>query len=177
MIQVQKKEMAEELFTSMLGYSFNRGHAVAYAMLSAELGYFKAHFPDEFWYVTLKHEWKDDSRLRDEALYIKSGGIIFTPHVNGTALYSLQLYKGEKVIVQGLSSIKGVGEKAAFSIEEERIKNGPYTDIDNFEDRLPKRIVNSRVVTALKAAGALKFNKNEYLKVVMKYNKGLVTRE
>lgn len=171
-----KKEQANELFDSMLGYSFNRGHAVAYAMLSAQLAYYKAHYPEEFWCVTLKHEWKEDNIWRDERLYVNSGGIIFTPHVNGTENYELVEYDGHNVLLKGISTIKNVGEKAAKMIIEEKNQNGPYKDIDDFDDRLPKRVVNARVRESLKAAGALTFNKKRYLDGVMKYNIGLASR-
>ena len=167
---------AENLFNSLLGYSFNRGHAVAYGMLAAELGYFKANYPDEFWYVTLKYEQKEDARARDEALYVKAGGIIFLPHVNGYAKYKLTEYEGDKILVQGTSAIKGVGDIAAAAIEAEKEANGPYKDIDDFTDRLPKKIANARVVSALKAAGALKFNKKAYVDNVLKYNCKLMAR-
>jgi DNA polymerase-3 subunit alpha len=171
------KEQASDLFNSMLGYSFNRGHAVAYAMLSAELGYFKAHYPDEFWYVTLKHEWKEDAKFRDEALYIRQGGMVFLPHVNGSVKYSLINYDGERVIMQGLTNIKNVGEKAAQLIYEERKKNGKFTDLDEFIQRCKSRSVTTRVIYALEDAGALCFNKKKYLKAVENYNIGILSRD
>lgn len=171
-----EKGRADELFNSMLGYSFNRGHAVAYAMLSAQLAYYKYYYPEEFWYITLKHEWKEDSIWRDERLYVSSGGLILLPHVNGTANYELVDYEGQKCLLKGIKLIKNVGEKAAETIIQEMKENGPYKDIDDFDDRLPKRTVNSKVRTALKEAGALTFNKKRYLDNVMKYNISLASR-
>lgn len=171
------REQASDLFNSMLGYSFNRGHAVAYAMLSAELGYFKAHYPDEFWYVTLKHEWKEDAKFRDEALYIRQGGMVFLPHVNGPVKYDLIDYEGERVIMQGLTNIKNVGEKAAELIYEERKKNGNFTDLDEFIERCKSRSVTTRVIYALEDAGALCFNKKKYLNKVEQYNIGILSRD
>lgn len=163
-------EQAEEIFTSMLGYSFNRGHAVAYAMLAAQLCYYKAHYPDEFWCVTLANEWNESDIARDENIYIASGGLILTPHVNGTLNYELIEYEGEKVMIKGISQIKNVGEKAAAAIIDEMKKNGPYKDIDDLEDRIPKRILNSKVLESLRKAGAVCFNKKRYFEFVMKYN-------
>lgn len=171
------KSDAKELFTSMLGYSFNRGHAVAYGMLSAELAYFKAHYPEEFWYITLKHEWKEDAKFRDEVLYIRSGGMVFLPHVNGPIGYELVDYDDSKVLQKGTTSIKNVGEKAAQFIYEERMKNGDFTDIDEFVKRCKNRSVTSRVIDALEDAGALQFNKKKYLKAVEKYNIGIIARD
>lgn len=171
-----KREDAISLFNSMLGYSFNRGHAIAYAMLAAELGYFKANYSDEFWFITLKHEFKEENIFRDEALYIRSGGLIMLPHVNGPAEYALSNFDGEKVIIKGMVNIKNVGLKAAQFIEEERIKNGNFTDLDEFLDRCKNRIVNKRVLDALEDNGALCFNKNKYLKSVERYNTSILSK-
>lgn len=76
----------------------------------------------------------------------------------------------------GISSIKGVGDKVAKSIEEERKKNGNYKDIDDLCDRLPKRIITSRVKEALKENGACIFDKKRYFDHVMRYNIELASR-
>ena len=75
-----------------------------------------------------------------------------------------------------MMTIKGVGEKAALAIEAERKANGKYTDIDDLEDRIPKRILNARVVKALKAAGACEMNKKKYFANVLKYNTSIISR-
>lgn len=171
------KRTAEELFGAMLGYSFNRGHAVAYSMLSSELCYFKAHYPDEFWYITLKNENVDDKKFRDEALYINQGGMIFLPHVNGPVKYDLVDFDGEKVIQKGMITIKNVGEKAAQSIYDERMKNGDFKDIDDFIDRCKNRSVTSRVIDALENSGALCFNEKKWYNMIKKYNVSILAKE
>jgi len=102
--------------------------------------------------------------------------VLFLPHVNGTAKFSLEKFDGELVIREGLNTIKNVGEKAAEIIETERKKNGPYQDLDDFLDRVPKRNVNSRVVDALIKEGALEFNEKVFLKRVTKYNSTLYAK-
>lgn len=77
--------------------------------------------------------------------------------MNGTARHSIQLVDGDPCILKGLTSIKGVGEKAAEAIEQERIKNGPYTSPWDFQERVPTRQVNARVYSLLKESGALTF--------------------
>ena len=161
----------------MLGYSFNRGHAVAYSMLSAELCYFKAHYPDYFWYITLKNEWNDDKKFRDEALYIKQGGMVFLPHVNGPVQYDLIDFDGEKVIQKGMTTIKNVGDKAAQLIYEERKKNGDFKDIYDFIDRCKSRSVTTRVIDALEDNGALCFNQKKWYDMIKKYNISILSRD
>ena len=83
-----------------------------------------------------------------------------------------QLENGSK----GLSDIKGVGEKAAQAIYEERKANGIFTSYDNFYDRCKSRTVTSRVINTLADQGALEFNKKQYIKKVTTYNSSLLSR-
>lgn len=172
---LSKNEM-ETLFHSLIQYSFNRGHGVAYAMLSAELMYFRTHYPLQFWYSTLKYENNEDKLFKEESEAINDGCLIIPPHVNGNVKYSLVKFDGEKVIQKGLTTIKGVGEKAAEAIVEERKKNGKFTDIFEFEERCKSRSVTTRVIDALEDAGALEFNNKKWLKHIEKYNIAVLAR-
>ena len=88
----------------------------------------------------------------------------------------MRMMDGENVIQQGLSIIKGVGDKAAQTIEEERNKHGVFTSYDNFYDRCKERAVTTRVINILKEQGALEFNKKRYISRVVKYNSSLIAR-
>ena len=138
--------------------------------------YYKIYHPDLFWYVNMKYASSESDEWKYKCLAVADGNLILTPHVNGTARYSLAKVDGENCILEGLSSIKNVGVKAAESIEEERKANGPYKDRDDFDDRLPKRVVNARVRQALVDAGALCFNKKQYFSNVEKYNVSILSR-
>ena len=108
---------------------------------------------------------------------MKDGAVLFLPHVNWSDAHAKLLkHDGEQTIQQGLSELKGVGEKAADFIVEERNKNGIFTSYDNFYDRCKSRLVTSRVVSILKEVGALEFNKRTYIKRVTKYNAALYSR-
>lgn len=170
------KEQTETLFNSLIQYSFNRGHGVAYAMLSTELMYFRVHYPLQFWWSTLRYENNEDKLWKEESEAIKDGLVIFPPHVNGSVNYSIMKYKGEEVIQKGLTTIKNVGEKAAQSIIDERKKNGPFKDVFEFEARCKSRSVTTRVIDALEDGGALEFNKKKYLSHVEKYNVAVMIR-
>ena len=170
------KEQIEELFNSLIQYSFNRGHGVAYAMLSAELMYFRTHYPLQFWWSTLRYESNDDKLFKEEHEAIKDGMLILPPHVNGSIDYSIMDFDGEKVIQKGIVDIKNVGEKAAEFIINEKEKNGPFEDVFDFEKRCKNRSVTSRVIDSLEDAGALEFNKKKYLDRIQKYNIYVLSR-
>lgn len=169
---------ARETFAGMMKYLFNKGHSVGYSMITLEEMYHKVYNPLEFWYTKLKYTSNSDgakiAKYSEDA--VRQGIVIMLPHVNYSANYSIKKFDGEKAIVEGLSSIKGVGEKAADYIFEEKKRNGIFTSFDNFYDRCKSRVVTSRVVGLLKEAGALEFNKKIYIKRVVKYNSALYSR-
>lgn len=166
------KAESEKIFSTLLIYSFNKGHAAGYGLVSIEQMYYKVYYPEEFWYVTLKHA-KETDRFRFEAQLAKDGNLILLPHVNFGAKYKMVQYDGQRILACGLTNIKNVGEKASEAIEAERAENGPYKSLDNFLDRVNKSTVNKRVQEALLEAGALEFNKKIYNKRVIKYNSTL----
>lgn len=166
---------ASELFGKFLNYTFNKGHAVGYTLISFYEMFYKVYYNTIFWQVKLKY-CSDENEWKFQNLAVKDGALILTPHVNGFAYYSIANVDNEDCILMGISSIKGVGDKVAKSIEEERKKNGNYKDIDDLCDRLPKRIITSRVKEALKENGACIFDKKRYFDHVMRYNIELASR-
>lgn len=166
---------ASELFGKFLNYTFNKGHAVGYTLISFYEMFYKVYYNTIFWQVKLKY-CSDENEWKFQNLAVKDGALILTPHVNGSAYYSIANVDNEDCILMGISSIKGVGDKVAKSIEEEREKNGNYKDIDDLCDRLPKRIITSRVKEALKENGACIFDKKRYFDHVMRYNIELASR-
>lgn len=166
---------ASELFGKFLNYTFNKGHAVGYTLISFYEMFYKVYYNTIFWQVKLKY-CSDENEWKFQNLAVKDGALILTPHVNGSAYYSIANVDNEDCILMGISSIKGVGDKVAKSIEEEKKKNGNYKDIDDLCDRLPKRIITSRVKEALKENGACIFDKKRYFDHVMRYNIELASR-
>lgn len=167
------KEDAKELFEKLTVYTFNKGHAVGYTMISFEEMYYKIHYPTEFWFVKIKHAGKESDEFKYKRCAVANGDILLLPHVNASADTTFTTYEGEKVLQEGMHALKFVGKKAAIAIETERKKNGKYKDYDDFISRVPKRSVNSRVVEVLKEYGALEFNKKVYFNRVKKYNSTL----
>ena len=53
-----------------------------------------------------------------------------------------------------LGGLKGVGEKAMETLVEERVRNGPFRDLDDLADRIEPRLLNRRQLESLAAAGA-----------------------
>lgn len=169
------KEQTNSIWASMLIYGFNKGHSTGYALISIDQMYYKVHYPTQFWYVKMKYADNDADIFKYSQFAVKDGAVVMLPHVNYSAKTSLRKMDGEDVIQQGLSIIKGIGEKAAETIEEER-KKGVFKSYDDFYDRCKGRSVTKGVIKTLKEQGALEFNKNKYMSRVVKYNSTLMAR-
>ena len=160
---------ADELFDNLIVYSFNKGHATGYTLISIYQMYFKVYHPQLFWFVKIKYA--DESNLytyKQNAVY--DGVYFLTPHVNFSVDYDFKKTKDKNIIIEGLTSLKNIGEKAALAIEAERIKNGKYKSYEDFIKRVPKRQVNKKIIDALMANNALEFNKEIYFNSVRQYN-------
>lgn len=172
-----ERSFAEDLFEKMISYTFNEGHGVGYSLISVEEMFYKVYYPNEYWFAKLKYAKNDSEYDKFCARAVNDGSVVFLPHVNYSSEKTrLRKVDNESCLQQGLSDIKGVGEKAASYIFDERKKNGIFTSFDNFYDRCKSRTVTSRVISILKEQGALEFNKKTYLNRVTKYNSALYSR-
>lgn len=171
------KEQAENTWDSLLVYSFNKGHAAGYCIISMEEMFYKVYYPSFFWYAKLKYarDDKEKDEFCNEAA--KSGTVVFLPHVNySQGPSSIRKVDGEWALQKGLCDIKGIGEKAAQVIVNERKKNGIFTSWDNFYDRCHCSAVNKKVLGLLQEQGAVEFDKKVYIKRVTAYNVALYSR-
>ena len=167
------KVEASNLFDSMTLYLFNKGHGSGYAMIAEWQMYHKVFYPTEFWFSCLKHVYDESKRWKFKKEAVREGIVLFLPHTNFSSDYSIRDFDGEKVIQEGLTQIKGVGEKAAQFIEEERKKNGVFKSKKEFIDRCKSRSVHKGVISVLDEQGAMEYNRNRYLNRVVKYNSSL----
>jgi len=161
---------AREMFTKLLVYSFNEGHATGYTIVSFQEMYYRCHYPIEFWSIKLKYTTNEKNIFKYKVNAIMDGAILFLPHVNYSAYSSLRKIEDDTVIQEGLTAIKGIGAKAAESIEKERNKNGPFRSKEEFIKRCRNRAVHKGVIKKLDEKGALEFSKKRYISRCVKYN-------
>ncbi len=143
-----------DLIEKFAGYGFNRSHSAAYAVLSYQTAWLKAHYPAAFMAAVLSADMDNTDKvvtLIDECHNI--GLEVLVPDVNSSS-YMFDM-AGEQAIRYGLGAIKGVGRNAVQLIIEERDQNGPYDDLHDLCARVDLHKVNKRVVEALLRAGAL----------------------
>jgi DNA polymerase-3 subunit alpha len=144
-----------DLMEKFAGYGFNKSHSAAYALLSYQTGWLKAHEPASFMAAVLSadmdHTDKVVSLLYDCRKEV--GLTILPPHVNLSS-YEFAVVD-DKTLRYGLGAIKGVGEGAVQALVNERRANGDYASLEDLTRRLDLSKINRRVLEALIKSGAL----------------------
>ncbi len=142
-----------DLMEKFAGYGFNKSHSAAYALLSYQTGWLKAHHPEAFMAAVLSADMAHTDKvvtLKDEC--DRMGISVLPPDVNSSA-YAFEV-AGERQVRYGLGAIRGVGEAAVEAITSERVENGPYVSLEDFCRRLDLNRVNRRVLEALIRSGS-----------------------
>jgi len=143
-----------DLMEKFAGYGFNKSHSAAYALVSYQTAWLKAHYPAAFMAAVLSSDMDNTDKvvtLIDECRTMKLK--VLPPNVN-TCEYMFKS-NGEDEVFYGLGAIKGVGEGALESVIIERNKNGLFSDVFDFCRRVDSRKLNRRVLEALIRGGAL----------------------
>ncbi|EFQ23693.1 DNA polymerase III, alpha subunit [Aminomonas paucivorans DSM 12260] len=147
---------AEEIFDSIekfAEYGFNKSHSAAYALISYQTAYLKAHYGAEFLAAYLSS--MVGARMDILGRYIRGvrdlGFPVLPPDVNESKAAFAAV---GKVIRFGLSGVGKVGEAAVDSILKARSEGGPFASFWDFLIRVDLRAVNRGVVENLIKAGA-----------------------
>lgn len=134
-------------------YAFNKSHATCYSWVAYQTAYLKAHYPSEYMAAVLSRNISDITEITKFMDECKIMGIkVLEPDVNESNLKFTVNKEGN--IRFGLGAVKGVGENAAKAIIEEREKNGLYTSLFDFAQRVNLNACNRKNVENLILAGA-----------------------
>lgn len=171
-----------DLMAYFAGYGFNKSHSAAYALLTYQTAYLKAHFPAEFVCATLSADKDKTEKVVRTVAEARSMGItVLPPDVNEsdidfTVVYEppekkLRRPKGKPAssrgklrdaagpkIRFGLGGIRGAGGAALEAVFNERVDEDghavPFVDLFDFAGRVDLRRVNKSVTEALVQSGA-----------------------
>jgi len=147
-------KVAGDIFDQMetfAAYGFNKSHSAAYALITFQTAYLKAHYPTEFMAGLLSLEAGDtDSTYKNIAECRDRGIHILPPDVNAS-LHDFTAV-GETIRF-GLGAVKGVGAKAIEAVIAGRA-DGPFTSLHDFCQRVRGQLVNKRVIESLIKCGA-----------------------
>ena len=149
--------VAEHIFDLMekfAGYGFNKSHSAAYALLSYQTAWLKAHYPAAFMAAVLSSDMDNTDKVVgfiDECRRMELE--ILPPEVNESA-YHFTVHS-DTAIRYGLGAVKGVGRGAIENIVTEREQHGRFRDLDDFCRRVDLSRLNRRTLEALIRAGAM----------------------
>ncbi|HNQ91803.1 MAG TPA: DNA polymerase III subunit alpha [Alphaproteobacteria bacterium] len=151
-----KPERAGEIFDQIekfAGYGFNKSHAAAYALVAYQTAWLKANYPVEFMAAIMTLDMGNTDKLAVFRQALQQMGIpLLLPDVNKSGVEFLVEHGGVRY---ALAAIKGVGEQAMRALIEERSKNGPFKDLEDFLKRMDAKTLNKKQFENLVAAGAL----------------------
>lgn len=150
-----EKKLADEIFDQMetfARYGFNRSHSAAYALISFQTAYLKAHYNVEFMAALMNNELDDsDKTLKNLNECRKQKIVVLPPDVNISQQgFSVTGHQ----IRYGMEALKGVGEKAVVAIIAEREQNGSFDGLEDFLERVDLGQINRRVIESLIKCGA-----------------------
>jgi len=148
--------LANDIFDTMAkfaGYGFNKSHAAAYAVISYQTGYLKAHFPVAFLAASMSLDLHNTDKLAaffQEAKRLKIP--VLLPDVNtSTPDFDVR----DQSVVYALGALKGVGLEAMKHLAQEREQAGPFKDLHDLAERVDPKSLNKKAFEQLGRAGAM----------------------
>lgn len=169
------QEQALAIFREVEGfasYGFNKSHSAAYALVTYQTAYLKAHYPTEFFAALLTADKdKIDKVVRTIAEARAWGVSVLPPDINASALDFSVVYQSPEgrgpargpgklrdrlgpQIRFGLGAVRGVGQAALETVFEARDAGGPFRDLFDFAARVDAKRLNKGVLEALVQCGA-----------------------
>ena len=149
-------EAAEKIFDEMTDfakYAFNKSHAACYAVVGYQTAWLKAHYPVEFMAALMTSVMDNAAKVSGYVEECKKMGIqLLPPDINeGYRQFSVSDGK----IRFALAAIKNVGKGAVDALVAEREKNGPFTSMTDFCNRMESGEWNKRGIESLIKGGAM----------------------
>lgn len=141
-----------DLIEYFAGYGFNKSHSAAYALITFQTAYLKAHYPVEYMAAMLTCEMGKLDKITAGIRECRDMGIsILPPDVNES---SMDFTVNGNAIRFGLVAIKNIGESAIESVIATRQDGGRFISIFDFCKRVDLRRVNKRAIESLIKSGA-----------------------
>ena len=140
------KEEAENIFETIKtfgAYGFNKAHAVEYSMIAYWMMYLKVYYPTEFMCAILSagNENKKPDHIQEAR---RLGLKLHLPDINKSE-GEIWVAADDGDLLIPLLEIKGIGPKAVAQIIKARKEKGAFTSATDLEEKVEKRVVNSKV--------------------------------
>lgn len=133
--KIQVINQVYDLISRFAEYGFNKSHAIAYAMITAQMAHLKAYYPLEFYASILDSQnSKNDVKFSKYIGEIKKSGInVHLPDIN---ISEFNFVTKDNTLYMPLTSINGIITRTIAFIIDERNKNGKFKDFLDFVTRM-----------------------------------------
>ncbi|HEX7665872.1 MAG TPA: DNA polymerase III subunit alpha, partial [Polyangiaceae bacterium] len=171
-VALEDSERIFGLLEYFAGYGFNKSHSAAYALITYQTAYLKAHYPAELLCAIMTSD-KDriEKVVRTIADARSLGVTVLPPDINESDTDFKVVYtnpKGDKKVSPrafvkdklgpeirfGLGAVRGVGGGALDTVFDARKEGGPFFDLFDFASRVDAKKLNRSVLEALVQCGA-----------------------
>lgn len=157
--------LSEEIYRqieSFAGYSFCKAHSASYAVESYQSLFLKVYYPVEFMVAVINNQggfYRTEVYVHEARM---AGATIHNPCVN-KSIYETTLYGTD--VYLGFMHLQSLDSKMALFLEADRDKNGDFTSLEDFINRIPMGIESIKILIFI---GAFRFSgktKNQLLVV------------
>lgn len=150
----KKAEVLFDLMAEFAKYGFNKSHAAAYCVITAQTAWIKHYYPVEFFAALLTTEISNTENVTKYVKDAKRHDIeVVPPHIN-TSRYEFDT-DGEKIFFS-LGAIKGVGQNIVELIVEAReaLPNKRFESLEEFFSTVDTKKFNKRSIESLSKSGS-----------------------
>ncbi len=169
------EEKSTAIFKEIEGfasYGFNKSHSAAYAVVTYQTAYLKAHYPTEFFAAALTADKDKIEKVVRTIAEARAWGVaVLPPDINASETDFTVVYANPRgdgatrgtgklrdrftpQIRFGLGAVRGVGEAALETVFEARTAGGPFRELFDFASRVDAKRLNKGVLEALVQCGA-----------------------
>lgn len=143
-----------DLVEKFAGYGFNKSHSAAYALVSYQTLWLKAHYPSEFMAAVMSADMDNTDKIVTLVDECNRMGIKISPPDVNSGKYKFTVNQ-EGTIIYGIGAVKGVGEGPIEALIKAREEKGYFTDIFDFCAKVDLKKLNKRVMEKLILSGAM----------------------
>lgn len=141
-----------DLMEKFAEYGFNKSHSAAYALVSFQTIWLKAHYPAAFMAAVLSSDMDNTEKVVTFIDECRQLGLeVIPPDVNRSGYRFSTEHEGN--VIFGLGAVKGAGESAISVILAEREANGPFASLPDLCKRVNSNKLTKRVLETLINAG------------------------
>jgi len=155
------EHIAQQIWDNILkfgGYGFNKSHSAAYAILSYQTAWMKAHYRCEFLAANMSCEMSDSDKIKALIDDARSAGIEVLPPDLRHSMWGF--VPEEEAIRYGLGAIKGTGQQAVENLIRSRTeltKEGKELGLFEMTNRTDPKEIGKIAWDAIIKAGGFDF--------------------